>query len=441
MMQQQVLKYGAIGLTVLSLIPALVFGARRHRAAQRPIPVISQQEVQYQTQPTQLEFLQWPADLQAVRYEVELFSTMPQNIDSNQPVEDAEYRNTHVYVNSLLLAKAVLDSYEGGQPMYFRVRSYDLVGNPSSPFSAPQQLVGHMKTVTRNAPVPRPTYEDGKGSTLLYPVYAYTGNPGASQYEVEVTDHYPENLDGIAPSKYRVFSEVTPLTDLYDKEARIGTYYWRVRGMDQDGNPVGQWSLPKKFTTAPSSKYPVAIFGDSISHGGGHLSFSPVDFTYSYAHYLDVPTINLSESGDTSEMMVDRFEKDVLPFGVKYLLIMGGTNSLRGCVPAESVIHDLRTIQQKARDNGMTPILLTLAPINPANIQKAFNEPTYEGWKDSFAEVNAWIRTQPHIDTAAPFERMNTVLPTEYALDGLHGDANMKEIMAGVINRELGKFM
>lgn len=57
-----------------------------------------------------------------------------------------------------------------------------------------------------------------------------------------------------------------------------------------------------------------AVYGDSISHGGGHLSFGPADLAYSYESYLDFPSINLSQSGDTSEAMVMRFEKDVLPF-------------------------------------------------------------------------------------------------------------------------------
>lgn len=57
----------------------------------------------------------------------------------------------------------------------------------------------------------------------------------------------------------------------------------------------------------------------------------------------------------------------------------------------------------------MTPL-----PINPENIQKAFNEPTYEGWKASFDEVNAFIRGEAHIDTAAPFEEMEE-LPTARA--------------------------
>ena len=71
-----------------------------------------------------------------------------------------------------------------------------------------------------------------------------------------------------------------------------------------------------------------------------------------------------------------RFEKDVLPFSPEYLLILGGTNSLRAGVPATDVISDLKEIQRKCREHGITPILMTLPPINPENIQKAFHEPT-----------------------------------------------------------------
>ena len=203
--------------------------------------------------------------------------------------------------------------------------------------------------------------------------------------------------------------------------------------MDKEGKPVGQWSLPQKFTTRPSRKVKVGIYGDSISHGGGHLSFSPVDYAYSYSHYLDFPTVNLSESGDTSAMMVERFDRDVRSFHLKYLLIMGGTNSLRAGVSAEEVIRDLEEIGQKAEALGIHPIYLTLPPLNPANIQKAFDESTADNWRQSFAQVNAYIRSRDHIDVAAPFETGED-LPTELALDGIHGDWNMKQEMAQVIN-------
>ena len=86
---------------------------------------------------------------------------------------------------------------------------------------------------------PRPSATKGNATVLLYPVYAYTGNPGQKKYEVEVTDRYPENPEGYLTSRYRVYAEETVLTDLYDAEPRIGEFYWRVRGMDKNGRPVG----------------------------------------------------------------------------------------------------------------------------------------------------------------------------------------------------------
>lgn len=54
--------------------------------------------------------------------------------------------------------------------------------------------------------------------------------------------------------------------------------------------------------------------------------------------------------------------------------------------------------------------------------------------------MNEFIRGEIHIDTAAPFADMEE-LPTHFALDGLHGDWNMKRMMAEVINRELPGIM
>ena len=381
-----------------------------------------------------LGLLQWRERLDAVRSEVEILDGIPARLDPDKPSPDAIYRNGHVYGSAILLPMGELKGKKTQPLLYYRVRAYDLDGNPVGSYSQLQPVSGSLQKVTRNAPVPRnSTMEDINGSELLYPVYAYTGNPGATQYEVEVTDHRPENPHGTAPSRYRVFAQTTKLTDLYDEKPRIGTYYWRVRGMDDDGNPVGEWSEAQKFTTLPKPGIKVGIYGDSISHGGGHLSYSPVDYAYSYSHYLEFPTVNLSESGDTSAMMLERFDRDVPAFRLKYLLIMGGTNSLRAGVPAEDVIHDLDAIGEKARERGITPIYLTLPPINPDNIQKAFDEPTYENWRQSFAQVNAYIRSRDHIDVAAQFDQQAD-LPTELALDGIHGDWNMKLTMAQANN-------
>ena len=378
--------------------------------------------------------LTWPQNLNAVRSEVEIFKEIPKDLRADTPIANAIYRNTQVYTNSLMLDMRQLPAEK---PLFYRVRAYDLDGHPIGPYSQPADVESALFKTERNAPIPHDPYGKGSGSVLLYPVYAYTGNPNATRYEIEVTSKYPENLHGFSPSVHRIYANTTELTDLYDDAPRTGTYYWRVRGMNSAGQPVGEWSLPQEIKN-PVKHWKVAVYGDSISHGGGHLSFGPADLAYSYESYLDFPSINLSQSGDTSEAMVMRFEKDVLPFSPEYLLILGGTNSLRAGVPAADVISDLKEIQRKCREHGITPILMTLPPINPENIQKAFNEPTYEGWKASFDEVNAFIRGEVLIDTAAPFEKMEE-LPTWLALDGIHGDWNMKRMMAEVINREFPK--
>ena len=378
--------------------------------------------------------LTWPQNLNAVRSEVEIFKEIPKDLRADTPIANAIYRNTHVYTNSLMLD---MRQWQVKEPLFYRVRAYDLDGHPIGPYSQPADVESALFKTERNAPIPHDPYGKGNGSVLLYPVYAYTGNPNAARYEIEVTSKYPENLHGFSPSVHRIYAAKTELTDLYDDAPRTGTYYWRVRGMDSTEKPVGEWSLPQEIKN-PVKHWKVAVYGDSISHGGGHLSFGPADLAYSYESYLGFPSINLSQSGDTSEAMVMRFEKDVLPFSPDYLLILGGTNSLRAGVPAADVISDLKEIQRKCREHGITPILMTLPPINPRNIQKAFNEPTYEGWKASFDEVNAFIRGEVHIDTAAPFEEMEE-LPTWLALDGIHGDWNMKRMMAEVINLEFPK--
>lgn len=438
-MFQSILKNGRLWrfLLVAALLPGLFAGQFGNTLQHRTSRLLSR----YSQPAPQLALLQWPVDLQAVRYELEIFSHVPEDLDPQYPVAEAFYRNEELYGNQTLLDERELSGLQDDQPLFWRVRPLDMDGNPIGDFSQPRELASSLQRNHRYAPEPRPAARPGNGTRLLYPVYSYTALPGASQYEVEILDDLPQHLDGILPSGHRVYAEVTDLTDLYDKQPRIGTYYWRVRGLDKRGLPVGEWSLPQKVSLDPEEGIQVGVYGDSISHGGGHMSFSPSDFAYSYSSYLRVPVVNLSESGDTSEMMVDRFAKDVLPFHLKTLLIMGGTNSLRDGVDPDDVIADLKKLQELCRENGIEPVLLTLAPINPANIQRAFDEDSDPHWQEAFAKVNAYIRSQPHIDVAAPFEAMGPELPTEMALDGLHGDVTMKKIMGETINQHLQEFL
>ncbi len=382
-----------------------------------------------------LLLLSWPDDPESVRYEVEILRGLPADLDRNRPSDDAVYQNKKIYTSEVLVDRNSLGNLEN---LYWRVRPINAEWEGIGPFSSPRELRSTAKPMSRRAPYPQVSHP-GNGAALLYPVYAYAGVPGAVKYEVEVTKEYPENVNDFRPSKHRVWSTITTLSNVYDQNSRIGTYYWRVRGISADGSPVGVWSLPEKVRNSPEARIDVGIFGDSITQGGGHLYHSPADMAYSYVAYLDFPAINMGKSGDTTEMMENRFEKDVLPFHVKTLLIMGGINDLRMGQDPEKVIGHLKNISAKCRAHGITPILLTIVPLNPDQIQKYYGETTFEGWRAAVDQVNEFIRSEPHIDTAAPFKNFE-VMPAELALDGIHGDWNAKQMIAGEINREIGKF-
>lgn len=68
-----------------------------------------------------------------------------------------------------------------------------------------------------------------------------------------------------------------------------------------------------KIVNDPAENWETGILGDSISHGGGRMSYSPADWPYNYAYYLDFPTINMSRSGDKTDDLLRRFDADVLP--------------------------------------------------------------------------------------------------------------------------------
>ncbi|MBC8015021.1 MAG: GDSL family lipase, partial [Sporomusaceae bacterium] len=292
----------------------------------------------------------------------------------------------------------------------------------------PQVLKPIISTGYKEANMPMP----------LYPVYSWLPVNGAVYYEVEVTSTLPENPNGILPSKHRIRNRVVQIsTDCYDEEPLItpGTYYWRVRGLADSGTPIGEYSDAEEFIVDRRAGSYSATFGDSITHGGGAVSYSPADVEYSFQTYLSFPTINLGKSGDTAETMLNRFNRDVVPYHPQFLIIMGGSNSLRGGTPATQVIKELSAIRDKSLAQGMRPIFLTLPPVNPTAISQVFDEETAPNWQEEFSSVNAFIRQQRYyIDLEPYFMDDNHELPPHYATDGLHLDIEGKKLMGLIIN-------
>ncbi|VBB08723.1 Hypothetical protein LUCI_4001 [Lucifera butyrica] len=378
--------------------------------------------------------LTWTSVPGAVYYEIEFLSSLPENPNDINPSRYQIASSREVFTNGY---NADLSWYAGNK-VYWRVRALDYDGNPIGVYSdASPVYIDHTLPQTLK-PVITTVFNQHGTATPLYPVYSWIPVTGAVSYEVEVMDQPPENPNGTEPSRHRIWSKenVTGF-DCYDEEPRLtsGIYYWRVRGFDAQGNAVGIFSDAGRFVVDLNKGNYAATLGDSITHGGGAISYSPANWEYDYQTYLAFPAVNLGRSGDTAEDMAKRFDRDVLPFKPRFLLILGGTNSLRGGVPAGEVIDELTLIRDKAFQHGIRPIFLTLPPINPAAIAKAFNEETAPDWREEFDTVNAFIRRQRYyIDLDPYFCDAARELPDRYAIDGLHLDIEGKKLMAQIIN-------
>ena len=376
--------------------------------------------------------LTWDNAQDAVMYELQV-ATTPFKKKRATSKEQIVYSTTEIFTPGVELNLALFNEAQLNK-LYFRVRPLDLDKNPIAEFSRGAAL---SKGII-NPQKPTPTAFLKKGHpAALYPVYSWIPVLGASRYEVEITNRPPENANAVQPSQYRVLSyTIEGGFDCYDTHAYTdaGRYYWRVRALGADNEPIGTYSDAICFNVQTSS-HKWAAFGDSITHGGGAISNPPSDERFEYVSYLPFPVKNLGKSGDTIAMMVERFETDVLPFKPQYMFVLGGSNSIRGGTSGESVIADLQTIKEKCALNGITPIFLTLPPINPERIQRVFNEPTADNWQEELAKVNDFIRNQPNaIEIYSLLADEQGLLPVEYAEDGLHPDISGKKIMARSVN-------
>ena len=383
---------------------------------------------------TSMVMFQWKSLAGAVYYEFELLDAPPENPNGIEHSEHQLYVTREVFSSGCSLDASGFFANK----LYWRVRGLDFNGNPVGVFSDAEEIYIDNTQPFLLKPISNTGYAAANMPAPIYPVYEWIPIPGAAQYEVELTNAPPENPNGTFASQFRIWSTITQSRyDSYDDEGRLqaGTYYWRVRGLDEKGKPVGVYSDAEAFTVDHANGHYAATFGDSITHGGGAVSYSPADLEYSFQKYLSFTALNLGKSGDTSETMLERFDSDVLPFKPKNLIIMGGTNSLRGGVPAEQVISELAAIRDKCIRNGIRPIFLTLPPINPAAIQRVFQEETTPEWKSEFARVNAFLRQERYVIDIAPFFMdADGDLPPHFAVDGLHLDISGKKLMGELIN-------
>lgn len=408
----------------------------------RPIP-ISHYTAE---EPASLKpYLLWHSIPDGVIYELELLSGPPD--EENTIVlskKNHVFSSQQVYTNGIQID---LTPYKNLPELYWRVRAMSLRKTPVGVFSTAEKIIIDEKQPVPNKPLLNNFDRMPKFTQPIYPVFNWIPMLGVARYEVELLTSPPAKENNNSPTQNRSWAKVVDgASSCYDEYARYyaGTYYWRVRGLDAQGNTVGVYSDTDSFTVESHIARPlVAAFGDSITHGGGAVSFSPANLEYSYTTYMDDPCINLGRSGDTSTTTMQRFERDVLPLHPRNLLILTGSNSLRAAnISAQTIINDIAAIIEKCKKNDIRPIVMTLPPINPENIMLAFQTPTDPNWYWKMQTINKYIRQQEYYIDLEPYfyDDSHTKLAPGWANDGLHADIYGKMLMGEIINAHKNLF-
>jgi lysophospholipase L1-like esterase len=73
---------------------------------------------------------------------------------------------------------------------------------------------------------------------------------------------------------------------------------------------------------------------------------------------------NAGVPGNTTGQMLARLQRDVLDYDPDILFVLGGTNDVGQNVSEGTVIDNIRTIVQRAQDEDITVVLMTMPPTN-----------------------------------------------------------------------------
>ena len=367
--------------------------------------------------------LRWAPYNGAVRYEVRiLVRTAEGRMVEQQKLSRVYTTGVHIPLTGLLPQD---DLYWTVQPL-----GYD--GTPIAAASAPQPV--REARADPLAPVLTAEY-DKMAYAPLYPVYSWIPLSGQTHHEVEVYRRAADGRD--------VFLHTLQAgeQDVYDDAPFTvpGHYVYRVRGVTTAGTPISDWSAGGTFDVVPHT--PIAAIGDSITHGGGAITLPPSYTLYDWETYCTVPVKNLGHSGDTTADMLARFDRDVLPFAPRVLIIMGGVNDYRSGVYGAQTVRNLAALGEKCRVHGITPIFLTVTPIRPAWMTKRMTIMTPPSdWMDHRDYINDWVRQQEFsVDVSSTLADANGELEAAYTTDGLHPDYMGKKHIGQTVDSYLRK--
>ena len=287
----------------------------------------------------------------------------------------------------------------------------------------------------KNFSPPTPTAEfDQMDFTQLYPTYSWEPLPMTQFYQIQVVK-IEEPRDKIIRELFNTealnrVTDTNPFTE-------PGNYFWQVRVVNKNHQPLSDWSEKKFFTVTAPVKF--AVLGDSISHGGA--AYIPAgQLSCQWETYSSVPIKNLARSGDTTQDLLNRFDNDVLPFKPQILIIMAGVNDIRLGLKSDTVIKNLEALRDKCLANKIMPVFCTLTSMNPKIMALRGIPITDDDWREAREQINFWIMKTPYcVDVTENLTDEFGYLRAELTPDGLHPALRGKKIIGETIADYLKK--
>lgn len=151
-------------------------------------------------------------------------------------------------------------------------------------------------------------------------------------------------------------------------------------------------------------------------------------------------------SGQTTSQMLVRFRADVIELHPEVVVICGGTNDLAqntGYISLEHIVHNLESMVQLARANGIRPVLCSVLPAGDYPWRPGL-EPARE-----IVRLNAMLRACaeregiPYVDYYTPMAAEDGSMIAAYTKDGVHpveaGYEVMERILPPVVEKVLSK--
>lgn len=131
----------------------------------------------------------------------------------------------------------------------------------------------------------------------------------------------------------------------------------------------------------------IALIGDSTQQQASSGSNDSVDGTPPsrwLSAALNVPVFNRAISGQRTDQMLARWNRDIAPLAVnaRYAIIQGGINDLIADVPVATIKSNLSAMVTRARASNLIPVLCTLTRNNGSNASR----------RAANTQMNDWIR-------------------------------------------------